>query len=62
MSERRQLTDELCLFDVLQGVPARPLALPAPATVEDEECAFLIEVAVSAMLELQDERRQYEEE
>ena len=50
------------LFDVFQGVPTRPLALPAPATVDNEERAFFTEVAISAMQELQDERRQYEEE
>ena len=46
MSGRRQLTEELYLFDVSQGVPTRPLALRAPATVDNEERAFLIEVAV----------------
>ena len=48
--------------DLFQGVTARPLALPAPATVDNEERVFLIEVAVSALLELQDKRRQEEEE
>ena len=44
------------------GVPTRPLALLAPATVDHEERAFLTEVAISAMKELQDERRQHEDE
>ena len=42
-------------YDVCQGVPARVLALPAPATVDNEERAFLTEVALLAMQELQDE-------
>ena len=42
-------------------MPTRPLALPAPSTVDNEERAFLTEVAVSAMLELQDKRQQEEE-
>ena len=32
-------------FDVFQGVPTRPLALHAPTTVDNEERAFLTEVA-----------------
>ena len=46
--------------DVFQGVPSRPLALLAPATVDNEERAFLTEVAVSALLELPDKRQQEE--
>ena len=49
-------------FDVFQGVPAHQLALPAQATADNEERAFLIEVAICAMQELQDESRQREGE
>ena len=62
MSERRQLIGELYPFDVFQGVQTRPLALIAPATVDNEERAFLIEVAISATKKLRDERWQDEEE
>ena len=41
-------------FDVFQGVLARPLALPAPATVDNEDRAFLTQVAISALKELQE--------
>jgi hypothetical protein len=58
VSGRRQSTEDLYLFEVFQGAPDRPLALPAPSTVDNDERAFLTEVAVSALLELQDERRQ----
>ena len=45
----------IVLFDVFHGVPARVLALPTPAAVDNEERVFLTEVAISAMQELQDE-------
>ena len=47
-------------FDVFQGVPTRPLVVPKPST--DDDGASLKEVAVSAMLELQDKHQQEEEE
>ena len=45
MSERRQLTG-VAPVDAFQGVPTRPLALVAPATVDIEERAFLTEVDI----------------
>ena len=47
--------------DVFQGVLDRQLALPASSSVGDEERAFLKEVAVSGMQELQEERRRREQ-
>ena len=47
---------------VFQGVLTRQLALPAPATVDNEERTFLIDFAIYATKEVQDERQQEEEE
>ena len=60
MSGRRQLTKELYI-SMCSKVCTRPLALLAPAAVDNEERAFLTEVAISAMKELRDERLREEE-
>ena len=44
-------------FDVFQYVHDLQLALPKQSAVDEEERAFLTEVAVSGILELQEERR-----
>ena len=46
-------------FDVFPSVPDHQLALPASSSVGDER-AFLKEVAVSGLQELQEERRRRE--
>ena len=55
--ERASPADRCCTF-VFQGVPARQLAILAPAIVDDEEKAFLTEVVGSANKELQDEEEE----
>ena len=59
--ERASPTDRGTVpFDVFQGGPSRLLALLAPATVDNEERAFLTEAAISAVKERLDERLQQE--
>ena len=46
---------------ICQGVPPRRLKLPPPHTLDDEEKAFLTEVAVSSRLEVLDKQQRDEE-
>ena len=61
MSEICLLIEDLYHVMSFQRVPPRRLKLPPSHTVDDEEKAFLTEVAVSSRLELLDDQRRDEE-